>query len=49
MERAKELLDLVGLKHSDLYKFPHEFSGGQKQRICIARALAVERTDELIA
>jgi oligopeptide/dipeptide ABC transporter ATP-binding protein len=40
-ERARELLDLVGLspRASDL--FPHEFSGGQRQRIAIARALAL--------
>lgn len=40
--RLLELLNMVGMKESDLDKYPHEFSGGQKQRICIARALAVE-------
>lgn len=41
--RAKvvELMQLVGLRSSDLNKFPHEFSGGQRQRIGIARALAL--------
>jgi ABC-type microcin C transport system duplicated ATPase subunit YejF len=29
----------VGLRPSDLDKYPHEFSGGQRQRIAIARAL----------
>jgi peptide/nickel transport system ATP-binding protein len=29
----------VGLRASDLDKYPHEFSGGQRQRIAIARAL----------
>ncbi|MEZ5811167.1 MAG: dipeptide ABC transporter ATP-binding protein [Rhizobiaceae bacterium] len=29
----------VGLKPSDLDKYPHEFSGGQRQRISIARAI----------
>jgi peptide/nickel transport system ATP-binding protein len=29
----------VGLRPSDLGKYPHEFSGGQRQRIAIARAL----------
>jgi peptide/nickel transport system ATP-binding protein len=29
----------VGLRASDLAKYPHEFSGGQRQRIAIARAL----------
>ncbi len=38
-ERAAEALDAVGLRRSDLTKFPHEFSGGQRQRIAIARAL----------
>ncbi len=38
-ERAAEVLDAVGLRSSDLHKYPHEFSGGQRQRIAIARAL----------
>ncbi|MBW7869812.1 MAG: ABC transporter ATP-binding protein [Flavobacteriia bacterium] len=42
IERAAELLEKVGLKSSDLKKYPHEFSGGQRQRIGIARALALE-------
>lgn len=40
-ERVKELLTLVGLRTTDIHKFPHEFSGGQRQRIGIARALAL--------
>lgn len=36
------LLNLVGLSHTALKKFPHEFSGGQRQRIGIARALALK-------
>ena len=40
-KKARELLDLVGLRTSDIHKFPHEFSGGQRQRIGIARALAL--------
>lgn len=41
-QRAKELLELVGLKASHVNRYPHEFSGGQRQRICIARAIALE-------
>lgn len=41
LEKAGELLEKVGLKNSDLGKYPHEFSGGQRQRIGIARALAL--------
>jgi ABC-type microcin C transport system duplicated ATPase subunit YejF len=38
-QRAAAALDAVGLRASDLGKYPHEFSGGQRQRIAIARAL----------
>lgn len=38
-ERAAQALAHVGLRHSDLAKYPHEFSGGQRQRVAIARAL----------
>jgi peptide/nickel transport system ATP-binding protein len=38
-ERAAEALASVGLRATDLDKYPHEFSGGQRQRIAIARAL----------
>ena len=41
VDRAKWLMDKVGLSASQLTRYPHEFSGGQRQRICIARALAV--------
>jgi peptide/nickel transport system ATP-binding protein len=37
--RAAQVLESVGLRASDLRKYPHEFSGGQRQRIAIARAL----------
>jgi peptide/nickel transport system ATP-binding protein len=36
---ARDVLDSVGLRDSDLGKYPHEFSGGQRQRVAIARAL----------
>ena len=38
-ELAEASLAEVGLRSSDLDKYPHEFSGGQRQRIAIARAL----------
>lgn len=38
-ERARELLELVGMKERMLHK-PEELSGGQKQRTAIARAMA---------
>ncbi|WP_326824641.1 ABC transporter ATP-binding protein [Streptosporangium sp. NBC_01756] len=41
LEAIRELLDEVGLPHSVLERYPHEFSGGQRQRIALARALAL--------
>jgi peptide/nickel transport system ATP-binding protein len=38
-QRAREVLQAVGLRANDLARYPHEFSGGQRQRIAIARAL----------
>ena len=38
-EQAAQVLAQVGLRSTDLDKYPHEFSGGQRQRIAIARAL----------
>jgi len=38
-QRVRATLESVGLRASDLGKYPHEFSGGQRQRIAIARAL----------
>lgn len=41
-KKVMELLDKVGLPHSSVSKYPHEFSGGQRQRIGIARAIALK-------
>jgi oligopeptide/dipeptide ABC transporter ATP-binding protein len=40
--RAVSLLKRVGMRASDMNRYPHEFSGGQLQRIGIARALVVD-------
>jgi peptide/nickel transport system ATP-binding protein len=41
-ERIITVLRQVGLRDTDMDKFPHEFSGGQRQRIAIARALVTQ-------
>ena len=41
-QKARELLEMVGLPDSMLYRYPHSMSGGQRQRIGIARALSLE-------
>jgi oligopeptide transport system ATP-binding protein len=39
---AVQWLERMGLKSSDLARYPHSFSGGQLQRIGIARALITQ-------
>ncbi len=40
MEKAKQMLELVGIPKERANEFPHQFSGGMKQRVVIAIALA---------
>ena len=40
LERAVEMLEMVGIKKERAHDFPHQFSGGMKQRVVIAIALA---------
>ena len=39
-EKAREMLELVGIDRSRAGDYPHQFSGGMKQRVVIAIALA---------
>ncbi len=48
LEKAREMLDLVGIDRGRGSQYPHEFSGGMKQRVVIAIALACN-PDFLIA
>ncbi len=39
-ERAKQMLEMVGIRRERAADYPHQFSGGMKQRVVIAMALA---------
>ena len=39
-ERAKKMLEMVGIPGERYSEYPHQFSGGMKQRVIIAIALA---------
>jgi peptide/nickel transport system ATP-binding protein len=42
LERARHMLEAVGLGGNLMGRYPHELSGGQQQRAVIARALVLE-------
>jgi peptide/nickel transport system ATP-binding protein len=42
MQKAKELLEMVGIHAERFHEYPFEFSGGMKQRVVIGMALACE-------
>lgn len=39
LQLVGEILQKVGLRPEQMYRYPHEFSGGQRQRIGVARAI----------
>lgn len=41
LEKAEEVINLVGLRTEVLKKYPHALSGGERQRVALARALMV--------
>lgn len=48
IEKARSLLELVGIPRQKGKSYPHQLSGGQRQRVCIAMAIAL-KPDLIIA
>ncbi|MCD8357840.1 MAG: ABC transporter ATP-binding protein [Oscillospiraceae bacterium] len=48
MEKARQMLEMVGIPSVRYSEYPHQFSGGMKQRVVIAMALA-NKPDLLLA
>lgn len=44
LEKAKKMLEIVGIQASRHDEYPHQFSGGMKQRVVIAIALSCNPT-----
>jgi len=44
LEKAREMMEVVGIEGARSEEYPHQFSGGMKQRIVIAIALACNPT-----
>lgn len=42
VQKVLSMMEKVGLRKDQYYRYPHEFSGGQRQRIGLARALILE-------
>jgi peptide/nickel transport system ATP-binding protein/oligopeptide transport system ATP-binding protein len=42
VEKVMEMMQKVGLRKDQYYRYPHEFSGGQRQRIGLAKALILK-------
>jgi peptide/nickel transport system ATP-binding protein len=40
LDKAGDMLELVGIPRGRMHEYPHQFSGGMKQRVVIAAALA---------
>lgn len=42
IQKVMDMMEKVGLRKDQYYRYPHEFSGGQRQRIGLAKALILD-------